>query len=958
MEEARAFAAAGDDRPRILERERELERVEALIQRARSGHGCLAYVEGPAGLGKTALLADARAKAEAAGMAVAEARGSELERPFAFGVVRQLLGHAVWRGARRTLLLSGAAALATPLFDPGAVTGEHQPASASSPWPILHGLYWLVANFCEERPLALLVDDAHLADTSSLRFLAFLAGRLTELPLFVAVAVRPAEGETAGPLLDELSSASGVEIIRPRPLSPEAVEKLIQEQLGYPPERQFRDACHQATGGNPFYVGELLRDVADRGLRPTAEEAARVRELGPPAIARALLVRLGSLPPAASPLVRACAVLGDGARFADCALLAELEPKEAVTAADRLVKASILSPGPRLAFAHPIVRTAVEADLGPHQRAAMHARAAVLLNDNGATAEQVALHLALTDPASDASTVETLRAAARAAFRTGAPTEAAGYLRRALAEPPTVDVAPDVLFELGLAEASVGAEPGLGHLARSVATTYDPRLRATRALALAQFEVLADHSPRAVATLGDALGALGGHDPELTLALEVTRYWAGRQDLRTYARVAGRLADLRLRADGPDCATRRELLVYLALEATNTESFARACDLMDRALAAPGLLAFHAAESVTVQTAAFTLCCLGLLDKFDVLYDEAQADLSRRGILLGFVALSTFRCMALLRRGRPVDAEAEARGTLGAAALAGWRFGSPALVAFLVDALLDQGRETVAEAALREHWELSRELPSSFSVNLLLDARGRLRVAQADPQAGLDDLMLCGERVGALGVHCPGVIAWRSHAALAHLALGQPAAARRLAQEELELARRFAGPSAAGGALRVLGLATGGGEGIEWLREAAAMLEASPARLELARALVNLGAALRRSGQRVQAREHLHRGLELATLAGASALAAAAHEELLATGARPRRVFIHGADALTASERRVARMAGQGLANPEIAQALFITRKTVENHLSSTYRKLGIASRTELAKTVEAVASF
>ncbi len=461
-----------------------------------------------------------------------------------------------------------------------------------------------------------------------------------------------------------------------------------------------------------------------------------------------------------------------------------------------------------------------------------------------------------------------------------------------------------------------------------------------------------------MATLGDALGALGGHDPELTLALEVTRYWAGRQDLRTYARVAGRLADLRLRADGPDCATRRELLVYLALEATNTESFARACDLMDRALAAPGLLAFHSAESVPVQTAAFTLCCLGLLDTFDVVYDEALADLSRRGILLGFVALSTFRCTALLRRGRPVDAEAEARGTLGAAALAGWRFGSPALVAFLIDALLDQGREKVAEAALREHWELSRELPSSFSVNLLLDARGRLRVAQADPRAGLDDLMLCGERVEALGVHCPGVIAWGSHAALAHLALGQPAAARRLAEEELELARRFAGPSAAGGALRVLGLATGGGEGIEWLREAAAMLEASPARLDLARALVNLGAALRRSGQRVQAREHLHRGLELATLAGASALAAAAHEELLATGARPRRVFIHGADALTASERRVARMAGQGLANPEIAQALFITRKTVENHLSSAYRKLGIASRTELAKTVEAVASF
>ncbi len=957
MEEAGATPAAGDRRPSILERDSELERVDALIQRARLGHGGLAYVEGAAGLGKTALLAGARAKAETAGMVVVEARGSELERPFAFGVVRQLLGHAVWRGADRAGLLSGAAALAAPLAGSRAVADEHQTPSASSPWPMLHGLYWLVANFCEERPLALLVDDAHLADTSSLRFLAFLAGRLTELPLFVALAVRPAEGEADGPLLAELSSASGVEIIRPAPLSPEAVAKLIAEWLAQPPDYQFRDACHQATGGNPFYVGELLRDAAQRGLQPTAQEAARVRELVPPAIARALLVRIGSLPPAALPLVRACAVLGDGARFADCVVLAEVGAKEAVIAADMLVKASILSPGPRPAFAHPIVRTVVEADLGPHQRAALHARAAVLLNDGGATAEQVALHLALTEPASDSWTVETLRAAARAAFQTGAPVEATGYLLRALAEPPTAEVAPDVLFELGSAEASVGAEPGLGHLARSVATTIDPRLRATRALALAQFEVLADHFPRAVATLGDALGVLGEHDPELTLALEVTRYWAGRQDLRTYPSVAGRLGDLRLRADGPDSATRRELLVYLALEATNTETFARACDLMDRALAAPGLLAFHSAESVPVVTAAFALCCLGSLDAFDALYDEALADLSRRGILLGFVALSTFRCTALLRRGRPVDAEAEARGTLEAAAMAGWRYGSPALVAFLVDALLDQGREKAAKAALQEHWEFTRELPTSFAVNVLLDARGRLRVAQADPRAGLDDLMLCGERVEALGVRCPGVIAWRSHAAFAHLALGQRAAARRLAEEELALARRFAGPSAAGGALSVLGLALGGGEGIECLREAIALLETSPARLELARALVNLGAALRRSGQRVQAREHLHRGLEMATLAGAGSLAANAHEELLATGARPRRVFVHGIDALTASERRVARMAAQGLANPEIAQALFITRKTVESHLASGYRKLGIASRAELAKTLEGVGS-
>src|SRR5260370_25612268 len=170
---------------------------------------------------------------------------------------------------------------------------------------MLHGLYWLVANFWEGRPRALLVDDALLADTCSLGFLAFLAGRLTELPLFVAIAVRPAERETAGPLLDELSSASGVEIIRPRPLSPEAVEKLIQERLGYPPERQFRDACHRATGGSPFSARGVRRGVAGRGLLPTAGGAAPVRELAPPATARAHPVPLRRRPPPACPLARA-----------------------------------------------------------------------------------------------------------------------------------------------------------------------------------------------------------------------------------------------------------------------------------------------------------------------------------------------------------------------------------------------------------------------------------------------------------------------------------------------------------------------------------------------------------------------------------------------------------------------------------------------------------------------------
>jgi DNA-binding CsgD family transcriptional regulator len=146
--------------------------------------------------------------------------------------------------------------------------------------------------------------------------------------------------------------------------------------------------------------------------------------------------------------------------------------------------------------------------------------------------------------------------------------------------------------------------------------------------------------------------------------------------------------------------------------------------------------------------------------------------------------------------------------------------------------------------------------------------------------------------------------------------------------------------------LRARGLVTGE---TERLREAVALLESTPARLEHARALVDLGAALRRGNQRSAARGELARGQELAFRCGARALVDRAHAELHAAGARPRTVALHGVDALTASERRVAELAADGLSNREVAQALFVTTKTVETHLGHAYRKLAVTGRDDLA---------
>ena len=247
----------------------------------------------------------------------------------------------------------------------------------------------------------------------------------------------------------------------------------------------------------------------------------------------------------------------------------------------------------------------------------------------------------------------------------------------------------------------------------------------------------------------------------------------------------------------------------------------------------------------------------------------------------------------------------------------------------------------------------ARELSDYQGNNLLLLTRGRLRLAQARGPEAAEDLLELGRRCEAWTLRNPAALPWRSHAALA-LRTSDPDRAAELAAEEVALARGFGASRALGMALRALGLVTTGAAATPPLEEAVDVLAPSPARLEHARALVDLGAAVRRSGRGGAARAPLAEGLDLATACGATALAAVARDELLAAGARPRRDRVTGRDALTASEQRVARLAADGRTNREIAEELWITLKTVETHLGRTYRKLGVAGRGDLAGALAA----
>ena len=279
----------------------------------------------------------------------------------------------------------------------------------------------------------------------------------------------------------------------------------------------------------------------------------------------------------------------------------------------------------------------------------------------------------------------------------------------------------------------------------------------------------------------------------------------------------------------------------------------------------------------------------------------------------------------------------------------GYEQGLPSLVAFLALCLIE--RDDLAAAARALMWlddQQRRHAEPAFRHPLY--ALGQLRSSQGRLREGLDTLLECGEFVRVCKFPNPAAsLPWRSEAALLAARLGEQDRAVKLVAEDLRLARAFGAPHALGAALRTSGLIEGGSRGLEQLAEAVSVLDQSGFNLELTRTLTEQGAALRRAGRRREARQPLRRGLDLATSCGALALARRAREELLASGARPRRERISGADSLTASELRVARMAANGMTNRQIAQALFITVRTVTTHLGHTYQKLNITSREQLA---------
>jgi DNA-binding CsgD family transcriptional regulator len=930
----------------LRERREELELVAAEAERARAGAGRLVLLRGATGTGRTALLEAAAEQAEAAGMRVLRARCSPDETSVPFGAVFQLLAHG-------------------PGFDSAA--GEEPDPPGTPPHRGRPARLWrLLRGYAADAPLLVAVDDAHLADESSRRWLVEAVRRIDRLPVLMVVTERsqydidpPADG-----LVHTLSPA----LVRTRtlaPLSPDSAAELVRSGLGRPAPAEWVDDCVRAGAGSPLLLRALLDDVVSTAPEDTpAALPDSCAALYPGSYAAAVSWWLDSAGPTTTEVARALAALDDeeddeedhkekeGGGDADAGLLARMagaDPARVPGWLTAMTGLGLLRPGPggRPRYAHPLLRDAVLSSWSGALRQAAHHRAAEALLRRGDRAEAVAGQLLRSAPVGEAWATGVLLDAAGLAVRDDRGDDAVAFLRRALDEPMPDARRSVVLTELGSLEyATVRSTAGIPRLVEAMRLPGLPRDRV-----------------RAAVALGTALARRG----EARTAIDVLRgledeHLTGHPDLvRTVQTASALLSD-------HDPGTRREVYRWLRETAErspqlvgtagqallvryeSTAGLTSAASAMRRIRALLARPADPLAEGFLLGTAAAVAQWADQLDEADRLVRRGLA--GQRPTLLHpmHLALLNVRVDIAAARG----AYAELLADPGALSPLAGRPDPANAQAHALIALVETGR-TEEATRLADGFDLQNPY-DSWELNRFLYARGVLRAAAGDPAGALGDFLECGRHQSARDVASPVVTPWRTASAECHLALGRPRQALALAEEELRLATVWNTPRVLGRALRVLGTATGGRRGLDLTERAVRVLRqgaqgapgGEPVDTELIPALIAQGRGLTAVGDRARAREPLREAAERAERLGAVRMRASAEAALREGGARRAATARTGSGSLTASERRIAELAAQSRTNVEIAELLHLARRTVETHLTSAYRKLGIRRRAEL----------
>jgi DNA-binding CsgD family transcriptional regulator len=933
----------------LLERAAELDAIQGALAGTVDGGGAVVVFRGAAGLGKSTLLSVGADAARTSGRVVLAARASSLESDIPFGLARKLIVPLLRDADARDRLLAGDGALASSLFSGEWIRDTADDVAIG----VQEGLCAILANATlptpdvKGMPLTLVLDDLHWADLPSLRFLLALLGRLVDIPVTVLCARRPERDVASADLLDMLENDSATVVRALVPLGDDGAMRLVRDTLGERADEDLARACVKATGGNPFYLWELLRELSEAGSEMPS--AAAVAGTVPASVTRSVAVRLARLSTHASDLARALAILGDDTDLSVVARLAGLSSAEADAASDALVGAALIEPAEPLRFIHSLVGSAIYDDMAPFARLRMHRRAAELLMDDDTEAGQVAAHLLVARPQADERAAAVLREAAALAQTGGEPGVAVMLLERALAEEPPAVIRAEILVELAGADIRMGSSGAGARLEEALKLLHDPVHQARTLRAHSAVLHHAGDFEGAARACQRGLSLVALDDP---LADQLRAGFIGAGLLSPSMLVEARAELDRLLDDDVDVPRSNvpALCAQLAARAAERgEPDRRVEAIAERAFEMDPLVDGDS-MGMSLGYAAQALIWVDALEAAKPLLDAAADAARRRGAFMALAVARLNQATIAYHRGRLDNAVAFADQALEVRRY-GWTdstWSTPVLAL----AHIERGDLDAARAAIALGERANSARPDH---GMLLEARARLALASDDPAAAFADARAAGDLIeGEFQARCSRLFRWRVITATAAHLLGLDAEARALVEDALAEARQQATARHLGETLTAAGLVAGGPEGLALHEEAVVVLEPSPSRLQLAHSLVELGAARRRQGQRAAAGDALTRALELADEVGAAPLVVRARHELRLLGVRPRRSARTGPGSLTQGERAVAELAADGLGNVQIGQRLFIARKTVESHLASVYRKLGINARGDLEAVLRA----
>ncbi|GGL86797.1 hypothetical protein GCM10010129_33240 [Streptomyces fumigatiscleroticus] len=948
-----------------LERRRELRALDTALTRLRDAAdgatregrqgGVLAFT-GPAGLGKTTLVGQARVRAAAHGCTVLAGRGGEHEQELAFRMVRQLMQPALaaMDEPERRAFLGGwydvvAAALGLEATDT---------ARVPDPTGVRDGLDWVMTRLVVTRaPVVLLLDDLHWADAESLRWLASFASRAEDLPLLIIVAYRPDELPPGATAFRSLAEGHGNRPYALEPLTAAAVARIVRGQVGEGAEDGFCEECWTVTGGNPFDTVELAVRLGERRMRGARDELPAMRTLASALKGPGLLDRLRRLGPATVRFAWALAVLGTSVPPELAAAIAVVGSAEATEAAERLRAARILSdtpvPGGAVEFAHPLIARTIYRDIPPGLRVGLHNAAAEAVRAAGLGPTAAARHLLEVPCDGRPTAVTCLREAAREYLRAGAPQAARRLLTRALQEPPPAEDRAAILHELAGSTFLIDPAATVSHLREALAEPgVDPGLRVSIAYRLAQALAHTDQMAEA-ATVAEQ-EARRAADPRTRLRMQADHFvWSAfRADEPDSPARSRRLARLARRLPGRGLEERYILGLRAWDALVRGESRRIALDCAEEALA--GGLSWtdeNRGFEVPVSVALVFMYC-DQPRRAEELFTKGVAECEAKGWRGSHLALGhTLFGYIRYRRGCLAEAEELVREGLRiadrveGAVPAQWF-----AIGIAIQTLLARGR-TADARRLADTYRYGEVVPNAVIYPDPRTVYAELLLAEGRHAEAGALLSAVGDRLEARAWRNPAWCPWQPDLARA-LAPTGPDRAVRLARSAVGRARDFGAASVIGQALRTEAEVTGGPAALGLYAEAVDHLERSPAAYELARALVGHGAALSRAGRLTEAADRLYQGLEGAVHCGAEALAAQARDELSAAGLRPLPLRYTQTDTLTAHERRAAEMTAQGDPVAVVAKELRLTDQGVRQVLSSVYRKIG-TDASGLARALE-----